>query len=263
VIGSFTLVKNEARWLGAHLASWLPVLDQLVFFDGNSEDGTQNLIKQFQRFHPDGKKIILLEDKDPKDLQDDYVRIFNECLHTLETDVAIFTHPDMICADPGNLREFDGISATVQMESFAGNPGGKVYKINGRAERWKNIYRLRNPDLGLHYFGHYGAANEDCYFSAITGDKHDFYGPVFEAYPYSVEHTTCKVLHYSDVRTIERRLDRMVKCLINQGATPEEAFEQASTHPRVTLKNGGGFSFALSDYHPIFKTWEDSLCVKS
>lgn len=260
-IGSFTLVKNEAQWLGVHLSSWLPYLDEAVFFDGNSTDGTIEIIERFQRSHKDGHKIKLYLGKDPKDLRDDYVRTFNECLKALTTDYAAFLHPDMICVDPGNIRNLrEGIAYFSTMESFAGNPGEQLFKITtGRADRWKNIYLAKNPDLGLHYHGWYGSADEDCYFREITGDEHIHRGSDFHLYPYPVLDSGIKIAHYSDVRSYERRLGRMETCLRNQGHSEAEVKRKAAIHPRVTLLDGDGFRFAKCEYPEIFKSWESEL----
>lgn len=262
-IGTFCLIKDEARFIGPHLASWLPRVDQMTLYDGNSTDGTLDIVKQFQKHHPSGYKILLHEDKDPKDLQGDYQRMFTECLWSLTTDLAIFAHADMILADPGNISGLDCIAASMQMETFAGDPGGQLYKINGRAKSWKNVFRLRKPDLGAHYFGAYGAWNEDVYFSEITGDSHDHYGEIFSAYPYEVVDSRALVYHFSDVRPHSRRLERMKKCLINQGHPPENVDNIAENHPRVTLKSSNGLEFAPAVYPDIFNTWKETLlCQK-
>lgn len=264
-IGSFILIKNELFWIGPHLANWLPHLDQMVLFDGNSTDGTLEVIKDFQSHHPCGYKIKLVEDRDPKDLRDDYVRLFNEALQAVDCDLAFFLHPDMVAENPEAVRSMprDGIAYSTRMISFAGEPDGQLYRINGRGEAWKNIYRRRNPDLGAHYHGWYGAWNEDVYFEAITGDSHDHWGSDFSRYPYHVVESGLRVHHYSDVRHYQRRLDRMAKCLVNQDSAihQQKALAIALEHPRVTLKDGDGFTFESAEYHPIFKTWKETLSV--
>lgn len=261
-VGSFILVKDESQWIGPHLASWLPHLDQMVFFDGKSKDGTLEIIKEFGKGHPHGHKITLVEDRDPANLQDDYVRLFDDAMRTLKTDWAFFLHPDMIPENPEALKNVvDGVSYFTHMRSFAGNPGGILYEIDGRAQAWKNIYRLRNPDLGAHYFGHYGAQNEDVYFRAITGSVHNFFGSNFDKYQYDVKDSGLKILHFSDVRPYERRLDRMVKCLMNQGYSDVWAKENAPLHPRVSLEDGMGVRFNPSKYPSVFDTWKERAYV--
>lgn len=260
-IGTFMLIKNEARWIGAHLASFLPVVDQMVFYDGKSEDGTLEILERFQKHHPQGWKIGILFKRDPADLRDTYTQYFDSALHDLDTDLAWFVHPDMVILKHGDLSKLkDSIAGSVNMRSYGGEPGGQLYEIvSGRADRWKNIYRLRNPDLGAHYHGWYGAANEDVYFSEITGSEHRYYGPDFGLYPYPVDDSGFELAHFSDVRPLERRLDRMEKCLINQGHAPEAVKELASKHPRVTLKDSGGFRFIPAEYPEVYTTWEQSI----
>lgn len=242
-LGSFTIIKNEIRFIKNHLESWLPHLEQMVFYDGNSTDGTLEVLREYAKNH---SKIKLFEDKDPKDLNDDYVKMSNDCMWALDTDLAIFLHPDMFMVMKGNMPD-GAIAATTSMRSFAGNPGEQIYEIKGRGEKWKNIYRLRNPNLGAHYFGHYGAQNEDIYFSEITGNAHEFYGQDFAKYPYPIFHSDLVVDHYSDVRPYARRLQRMERCLINQGYSSETAVKIAPRHPRVSLKDGQGFKFVKID----------------
>lgn len=245
-VGSFILIKNEITWIKQHLDCWLPWLDEMCFLDGCSTDGTLEVLREYANTHPQGHKIILKENKDPKDLKDDYVRLFNEALRSLSVDWAFFLHPDMACENPEAIRDFEwksGIAAYTSMRSFAGEPGGEIKEIvTGRAEKWKNLFRHKNPDLGLHYHGWYGSADEDCYFREITGDEHKHHGEAFHRYPYHVFDSGLKLLHFSDVRPYERRLDRMIKCLEHQGYGFRAA-ELAKEHPRVTLQDGKGFKF--------------------
>lgn len=250
MIGSFTLIKNEAPWIAGHLTAWIPVLSEMVFFDGNSTDGTLEIILDFVHNHPQGYKIKLYTDKDPENLKEDYVRLFNECLGSVESDLAFFLHPDMIPARvPKNFDHLkDCVAASVRIRSFAGEPDVSLYEIKGRGEHWKSIYRRHSPNLGAHYHGHYGAANEDVYFSAITGSRHDHYGENFSRYPYEVVDSGIEVLHFSDVRNYARRFDRMVKCLENQGVALGEIPNIARDHPRVSLKDGHGFTFTPAEW---------------
>ena len=252
-LGSFTLVKNEARWIGAHLLRVLPFLDQMVFFDGNSTDGTVEIIERIAMDYPG--KVKLFKNRDPKDLLGAYERMFNDCLWSLDTDLAIFLHPDMFVVNPekfAQVKKSKAVALSSKMRSFAGEPDGPLLEIVGRAEVWKNIYRLRNPDLGAHYHGFYGAVAEDVYFSAITGEQHAHFGGNLKEYPYAVEDSGLEILHFSDVRTRERRIDRMVKCGISQGVTAEKSLDVAVRHPRVTLEDGHGFSFIPAEYPDEF-----------
>lgn len=250
-LASYTLIKNEAQFIAAHLLAWLPVLDQMVFYDGNSTDGTIEIIKAIRSENVHGHKIKLVEGRDPSDLQSDYVRTFNDCLGDVDHDLAVFIHPDMIPSKvPKNFNHLNGaLAATIGMRSFGGKPDGALYEIvTGRGDRWKTIMRRRNPDLGLHYAGFYGTHEEDTYFSAITGDEHKNYAPAFSLYPYEVVDSGLEILHFSDVRTARRRFERMVRCLMNQGHTDERARAIAMYHPRVTLKDGEGFKFVPAEY---------------
>src|SRR6185369_7866302 len=125
-------------------------------FDGNSTDGTLEIIKDIRANHPFGKRIRLFEDRDCKDLREDYVKTFDACLQTLSTDFAFFAHPDMVLDDPGNIGFLgDAHAYYCNMRSFGGEPDGPLFEIVGRGEKWKNIMRLRKPNLGLHYWGFY------------------------------------------------------------------------------------------------------------
>lgn len=242
MIGSFTIIRNEAEWIGGHLEMWLPILSQMVFFDGNSTDGTLEIIKDVKANHPMGDKIKLVEDKDPSDLEADYVRVFNECLNAVDAEHAAFIHPDMIPVTHG-YSLYNTPAHFMTVESYAGEPGGELLRIaKGRTDKWKNIYQMK-PSLGAHYAGFYGSPEEDVYFSEITGDSHDFKSDI-GLYPYKVADSGIKVLHFSDVRTYERRLGRMKSCLKNQGHNPAAVEAIAHAHPRVTLKSGLGVEFS-------------------
>jgi len=248
-IGTFTLIKNEIEFIGPHIMRLLPVVDRMVFFDGNSSDGTLETIKHIKKTNEYGFRIKLVENKDPKDLRTEYVKMFNDCLQAVDCDWAYFAHPDFWILKPDAVRlagEKEGIAMYTNMESYAGDPGGQVYRIEeGRGEKWKNIYRLKNPALGAHYWGWYGSRDEDVYFSAITGAQHVLHND-FSKYPYDVSDSGIGVMHFSDIRHYERRLGRMKTCLENQGYSKEMAAKIAPTHPRVTLKSENGFKFTKS-----------------
>lgn len=266
-LGSYILIKNEIQFIREHLRMWLPLLDQMVFLDGNSTDGTLEAIKFAQANNPDGYKIKLVVDRDPVDLREDYTRLFNEALWSLDTDLAFFLHPDMAPKKvPNNFNHLhDAMAASVGMRSFAGDPGGQLYEISGRSEAWKSIVRLRNPNMAAKYHGFYGAANEDTYLTEITGDAYEHYGSNFSLYPYEVADSMIEVLHYSDVRPYERRLSRMRTCLINQGwkdrLSPEEFDKKLLEHPRVTLKDNDTFKFIPAEYPAEYQKEKEALSV--
>ncbi len=246
------LVKNEAPWIAAHILNILPFIDEMVFFDGNSTDGTLEIIEAIQKGQH-GSKIQLFRDQDPKDLRGDYERMFNEAMRCLSTDLALFIHPDMVLTNPEQilfLKDSSAIALSTKMRSFAGEPGGQLYELSGRGETWKNIHRLRNPDLGAHYHGWYGAWNEDVYFRDITGDDHTLYADL-NRYPFEVKDSGLEILHFSDVRSYERRLSRMRTCFKNQGKEGEFVGLEAE-HPRVTLKDGGIYKFTPAEYPAKF-----------
>lgn len=252
-LGSYTLIKNEAQFIAAHLLAWLPILDEMVFYDGNSTDGTLEIIKAIREENIHGHKIKLVEGRDPANLQDDYVRTFTDCVRAVDQDLAVFIHPDMMPVKaPKNFDHLENaVAATAVMRSFAGEPDGQLMEIvTGRGDRWKTIMRRNRPDLGLHYAGYYGAHDEDAYLAAITGDEHKNFAPFFDAYPYEVVDSGLEILHFSDVRSPRRRHERMVRCLMNQGHPHERAQSIALSHPRVTLKDGDGFRFVKSEYPP-------------
>lgn len=253
-IGTFCLCLNEADWIGPHILSILPHVDEMVFYDGGSDDGTLEIIRECRKL-AGGGKIKLFEDKDPADLRGDYVKLSNEAMWELKTEFAWFCHPDMFLVKPGSIGEaWDLPAYTTNLISFAGTPGQEIRKItSGRGGVWKNMYRLRNPDLGAHYWGDYGAANEDVYFSKITGDSHEFYGQSIDRYPYQIGDSKALLYHFSDVRTKKRRTGRMLACLENQGVPWEVAEKEAPRHARVTLKDGMGFKFEPAEYPIDFK----------
>jgi hypothetical protein len=227
----------------------------MVFFDGNSTDGTLDIIRSIMKDYGEGHKIKLFENKDPRDLKDDYVRLFNEAMWSLSTDWAWFLHPDMYIYEVDGLEQAlksNAPAMSMHLESVAGEPNGLWYHIaKGRGNLWKNIYRLRNPNLGAHYHGWYGAVNEDVYFSEITGDAHIHYGSNMDLYPYQVHESGVKALHFSDVRPYERRYGRMLTCLRHQGFSQSQAEMMAEEHPRVTVQDGREFRFVSENTSAI------------
>jgi len=239
-IGTFTLIKNEVGWVGFNIMSLVGFVDEFVYFDGNSTDGTLELLEYIKKKYQVNIKIF--KDQDCKDLQDDYVKVFNDCLGQVTTDYAWFCHPDMIATELPN-RLFKGpLAYYVNLKSFAGEPFETTLEIpQGRTDKWKSIMINK---LGIHYFGHYGATNEDIYLKDVTGDEHIMYQD-FKSYPFEIRDSGIHMNHYSDVRPYARRLGRMVSCLKNQipGTSEELILEMAKTHPRVTLAGDSNFVF--------------------
>ena len=264
----FGLIRNEKPWIAAHLLSLIDYVHEFVFFDGNSTDGTLEVLHQFHTKHPLGHKVRVFNNKDPKNLQDDYVACMNEAIGHCTGDYAAFLHADMQVLNPERICAIktDAVALTVNMRSFAGEPGGKLYEFTeGRTHTWKPIHRNA---LGLHYSGHYGAANEDLYHSAITGDEHILYKNA-QNYPYKVEDSGLNILHFSDVRPYQRRINRMITCLQNQNPTltREQAYDLAKQHPRVSLDSGSGrfgkFLLKPAEYPEIFSkadAWLEGSC---
>src|SRR5882672_11612172 len=93
-LGAYTIIRNEAAWVGFCVMAAKEVVSEFVFFDGNSNDGTVQLLEYIAKKYKIDIKITL--DQDPKDLRDDYVKVFNDCLKQVKSDYAFFLHPDMI-----------------------------------------------------------------------------------------------------------------------------------------------------------------------
>lgn len=261
-LGSFTPVSDfgEAVWIGAHLERFLPYLDEMVFYCDDCKDGTDRIIDSFRRGHKDGHKIKLFNGKKAGD-DESFGRMFNACMWELSTDLAWFLHPDMWVENPeqiAKVKESKAVALTTHMTSYAGEPGGQLLRIDGdgRTTDWKNIYRLRSPNLGCHYFARFpGDPQEDCYFSKITGDEHVFqYDP--SRYPYSVEDSGLKIHHFSDVRSYERRYFRMARYTELSGFPKEHVHAYVTSHPRINFKDGivkgTSFKFVPTTYPKEF-----------
>jgi len=227
-------------------------VDEYVYFDGNSTDGTPELLEYIRDKYQVNIKVV--RDMDPKDLKDDYVRVFNECLKSVKSDHVFFLHPDMIATSWNCDLKKSVLSHYVSMRSFAGNPRGEILEIiNGRTDKWKCI--LRNK-FGLHYHGHYGVGNEDMYFKDITGNEYALYEN-FESYPYPIKYSGIKINHYSDVRDYKRRLGRMITSVGNQypDADKKAIEDLAISHPRVSLFDSGKYNFkfkSTEDFPDVF-----------
>lgn len=258
---AFCITRNESQWIGFSIMSTKDFIEEYVYFDGNSTDGTVELLKYIRDKYKVNIKVV--EHQDPKDLQEDYVRIFNENIKALTSDYAFFLHPDMICTKGPSPELWDATAYHVKIRSFSGEPGESLQEITeGRTDRWKAI--MRNG-MGLHYYGHYGAGNEDMYFKDLTGDEHLLYEN-FASYPYEVCNSGIELNHYSDVRSYARRYGRMCSVLKNQYPEikdEEQIKELAKNHPRVSLEPNpkyGNFKFEETrDIPEVFHKYNDEF----
>ena len=234
-ISVFTLIKNEVDYIGYCIMSILDYVDEFIYYDGNSTDGTIELIEYIKNKYDKTDKIKLFKNKDPKDLQDDYIKLFNGCLKKCTGDYIWFLHPDMIVVNPESIRsQIDGTSIryNINMTSFAGNREHII--TAGRSNKWATIFK---NDFGLHFWGFYGHQHEDFYLRDITGEEHVLYA-CKKYKPYNIANTDIQSYHYCDTRPYMRRYDRMRKILLNNGYHVTRAVEDAKIHPRVTLESG-------------------------
>ena len=202
-IGTFIIIKNESEYVGYSIMSVLDQVDEMVFADGKSTDGTLEIIDYIKRKYDKDNKIKLFFDKDCKNLQDDYVDLFNWTLKQVKSDYAWFLHPDMICLNPESIKDSikGAIRYSVKMISVAGEERDLVISY-GRGGRWASIFRNA---YGLHYAGWYGVLEEDCYFRDFTGDEHEYY-EAKKYLPYNIEKTEICLVHYCDCKPYARRL---------------------------------------------------------
>ena len=252
-ISTFTIIKNESEFVGYHIMSILDHVDEMVFADGNSTDGTIEIIEYIKEKYDKDNKIKLFKNQDCINLKDDYVRLFNWTIKQCEGKYLWFIHPDMLVTNPEIIKEsLEGLRCSVKMTSIAGNRDKVI--TQGRDPRWATIYR---NTLGLHYAGWYGSIEEDLYFSELTGDQHIFYKQL-DYLPYAIKDTNINVIHFCDTKPYKRRLGRMVSCLKNiYTKFPEKDLVTISiSHPRVTLQDGvfNGREFK-------FEPWTNDLTV--
>lgn len=247
-VSVFSLIKNESAFIGYGLMSILDYVDEVVYFDGNSTDGTLALLDHIKTKYDTKNKIRVYLDKDFKDFKDAYVKKFNECMKECRGDYLWYLHPDMVLTSYGSLPERDKWTAkafSVNMRSFAGE--SMEYEIvQGRTRTWKTI--MRNA-FGLHYYGAYGAQNEDMYFRAITGESHELYENM-RLYPYRVEDSGIKLWHFCECKPLNRRKEKMDRVIRTVSGIKDEAEIEKIllSHPRVNLdgkeKSFGVFEFA-------------------
>lgn len=237
----FCIVKNEAQFIEASVRAVAPYVDEIVYADGNSTDGTLSILDRIGKEYPN---LRVLKNWDCANLQDDYVRLFNELLGQCKGDYVWFLHPDMVVRNPAQLTQFKKQARldayTVRMRSFAGD--GMVEITKGRTNTWKTI--MRNA-YGLHYWGHYGNENEDMYFDF---QDHKVYRDLSQ-YPFEIGDSRLCVEHYCECKDTTRRKEKMENILkYGHGIEDRTVLTDALTnHPRVTLKSEsnqwGSFKF--------------------
>lgn len=265
-LSAFSIVKNEAQFIGYGAMSILPYVDQIVYADGNSTDGTLEILEHIKKAYA-GDKLKILRGWDFKDFKEDYVRLFNDLMKQCAGEYLWYCHPDMILREPGRIADIgkDGALAYyLNMRSFGGEDLD-LEITKGRTDKWKTI--MKNT-LGLHYWGHYGDANEDMYFREITGDEH-IVRPRMDDYPFQVKDLGAHVEHYCECKPRKRREEKMETVLRTVGGiTNAVAIKDVlANHPRIHLQTQrtpwGDFEFQpRADVLPdIFAKYKDEFAA--
>ena len=249
MITAFTIIKNEVDYIGYSIMSILDYVDELVYADGNSTDGTIELIEHIKEKYDKDNKIKLFKNKDCKNLKGDYTRLFNWVLKQCTSDYVMFWHADMVMTNPEmfkNIKE-PTIRYFIKMVSFV--RGGKKYFKAGRCIRWHTIYK---NDYGLHQYGDYGNVHEDFYFRDITGDEHIAYNMNYNL-NYKTKDSKLVAHHFCEGKDYDRRLDKMIKSLVHCKWAKDKAIKVAKNHPRVTLKSGKyrGINFEIKPFKGV------------
>ena len=235
-ISVFCPIKNEAQFIGYSIMSVLPYVDEFVYGDGNSTDGTIEIVEHIKNKYDKNDKIRLLKGVDCKNFTGDYVNMFNGLIKACMSNYIWFLHPDMVVCNP-ELIPFigrdGGLAYWVNIRSFAGE-NLQTEIIKGRTDKWKTI--MRNS-LGIHYYGFYGAPNEDLYFNEITGNAYNYIRDM-DNYPYHVADSRLNIQHYCECKPLERRQEKMAN-ILHWGygfKNKEDVASMVVIHPRVTLK---------------------------
>lgn len=246
-ISAWSVVKNEAQFIGYGLMSILNHIDEVVYFDGNSTDGTLRLLDYIKGKYDTQNKIKVYQDKDFSNFKEEYVRVFNECMKACTGDYLWYVHPDMILTDPGKLVDranWKSKAFYVNMRSFGGEDM-ELEIVAGRTNKWKTI--MKNA-FGLEYWGVYGHPHEDMYFKHITGNQHVVHKDM-TMYPFKVEDSGIKISHFCECKPLARREQKMETVLRTvEGETNQALINRIlSIHPRVTLQDNdtsfGAFRF--------------------
>jgi glycosyltransferase involved in cell wall biosynthesis len=167
-----------------------------------------------------------------------YNHAYNYAIDKARGDAVWFLHPDMIVTNPEAIPKVSEghLAWWTQITSYARDMQTEI--LQGRASRWKNIHAKQ---FGLHYYGGYGSTNEDFYHGGITGKAYRHHGQDFTEYPFNVVNSGIMVDHYCELKSYERRFEKMKRCLKTQHPYLEDARieELAKRHPRVSLETQG------------------------
>lgn len=259
-------VKNEVEFIGYSIMAVLPHIHEILYACAPSDDGTDALLDHVKVNYASDKLRIYKDpafDFDTLDMKA-YNAPYNFLIEQATGDAVWFLHPDMIVTNPESLLTApdDALAWFTHVNSYARDLKTEI--VAGRTKRWKNIHAKK---FGVHYFGGYGSVNEDFYHKDITGTAYRHYGDDFAEYPFEVADSGIQVNHYCELKSYERRYEKMVRCLRTQHPNiPEnELREIAKKHPRVTLKGGndtfGHFAFAPSAQAvpSVFEKYKDEF----
>jgi hypothetical protein len=268
-VAAIAPVLNEVEWIGYSIMAALPGVDSLHYgIDAKSSDGTFELVKMLSETTGKGK-VFWYRDAvfniDPMN-QAQYNGAFNALIAAAlsrKPDAVLFLHPDMIVRNPEAMLVMEeAIAWYTHITSYARD--FKTVITKGRTDKWKNMHC---PRFGLRYYGAYGSPNEDFYHRDITGRSYRHYGPEFSKYPYRVADSGLLIDHYCELKSYERRLEKMTLCLKTLYPTfsEERLGELARAHPRVTLEESstqfGDFEFKETEAEipDVFKKYKDEF----
>lgn len=224
--------------------AFYPYVDRFVWADGNSTDGTIELLKYIKDKYDKDNKIVLYENMDCNVYDQTYVDLFNFLLKECKTDIIGYIHPDMIPCNPEILENaFDdgALRWKATLLSFTEDKEHIWVGNTGRSEKWI-IFNVN--DFGIHYYGYYGDVDEDIYYSDITGDEHILPCLKGDKLPYKVLDSKLILYHYCDAKPYERRYEKMLSVMKNhkqfRKVEPKDRTieEEAKAHPRVNCQNG-------------------------
>jgi glycosyltransferase involved in cell wall biosynthesis len=234
-ISAFSFCGNEVSYIGYSTMSLLPYVDEVIWADGNSNDGTLDLIKHIQTQYDPEKKVKLFEGFLFENYREDYDEKFNWLLKRCSGDWVIFNHADMVWLDPWKIRplleaihEDDFIwGLRVNFRSFIND---RWHCMEENDYTWPLIYKNAH---GLHHRGAYGTPYEDFYFE--DGLRHDIRSSRRDSEEIRIFHSSIWMHHYRSCKPEWQRLDKMVKQF--KATFPEKSLEEctqlAKQHPYI------------------------------